>query len=242
VSLPARRDDPAPPERIAIARREVLDSYARPYRRSLPLALKQFHVHRLVAADLALAGLWALGAITGELSLQLLGATLLMLTLVITAGVLARALIDGISAIRRRTAEWRPGDGDLARARRRRPHAAEADADVAHDEYAVAVADDGRLVTFLYTPLLAGERPGRGAILIPGTPRYEAVKVRTDRFDASDAARAAEQLADAQAHAAALEAAAVEGAQRGIDERDAALAHADETRSTAAALRRITGQ
>jgi hypothetical protein len=74
------------------------------------------------------------------------------------------------------------------------------------------MADDGRLVTFAFTPLLADERPVRDATLIPGKPRYEAVEVRTEQFDDADAARAAEQL------------------------------HADETRSTAAALRRITGQ
>ena len=87
-----------------------------------------------------------------------------------------------------------------------------------------------------------GERPARSSVLITGKPRYEAVKVRTDRFDPDDAAVAAEQLAAAQERAADLEAAAIERGRAELVEREAALDLAVETRSTAAALRRITGQ
>ena len=51
-----------------------------------------------------------------------------------------------------------------------------------------------------------------------------------------------EQLAEAQEHAARLEAAAVERARTEIEELEALHEHAIEARSTADALRRITGQ
>jgi hypothetical protein len=240
VSLPER--EPAALDRIAVTRAELLDGYTRPYRRWLPVALKQHHVHRWLVADAVLAALWALGALSGMIALEIVAGTLTVLGVLVTAAIATRATTDGVEAIRKRTAEWRTGKGELARVRRGRPHAGEADAGVAHDEYAVAVSDDGRLVTYLYTPLMAGERPGPAAVLIPGKPRYEAVEVRADRFDPADAARAAEQLAAAQEHAADLEAAAIERARGELEERDAALDLAVETRSTAAALRRITGQ
>lgn len=51
VTPPARRDDdPAPPARIAIPREDILDSYAHPYRRWLPLVLKDYSVHSIAAA------------------------------------------------------------------------------------------------------------------------------------------------------------------------------------------------
>ena len=194
------------------------------------------------AVDAGLGALWALGAAADLRTLKLIAGTLTVFAVVRTLGVLVRATRAGVGVIRKRTAEWRPGQGDLAKARRHRPHRVEADPDVAHDEYAVAVADDGRLVTFCFTPLMAGERPVRGAILITGTPRYEAVEVRTEHFDAEDSVRAAEQLAEAQEHAARLEAAAVERARTEIEELEALHEHAIEARTTADALRRITGQ
>ena len=84
--------------------------------------------------------------------------------------------------------------------------------------------------------LLAGERPARSSVLIRASP-YEAVEVRTDRFDPDDAAVAAEQLAAAQQHAAELEAAAIERGRAELVEREAAIDLAVETRSTAAASR-----
>jgi hypothetical protein len=243
VSLPERHDEvPAALDRIAVTRAELLDGYEHPYRRRLPIALKHHHVHRWLAADAGLIALWAVGALTGSAALTIVGGLFTVLALLLTAAIATRALSDGIEAIRARTAEWRPGQGELAKVRRGRPHAGESDTGVAHDEYAVAVSDDGRLVTYLYTPLMAGERPGPAAVLIPGKPRYEAVEVRADRFDPNDAAHAAEQLAAAQEHAADLESAAIERARAELVEREAALDLAVETKTTAAALRRITGQ
>ena len=112
---------------------------------------------------MVLGASWILGAATGYERLVLFAATLTVFALIITAAVTARALIEGVEVIRARTAEWRPGNGDLAKVRRNRPHAGEADLDVAHDEYAVAVSDDGRLVTLAYVPLMAGERPARSS-------------------------------------------------------------------------------
>jgi hypothetical protein len=240
VSLPER--EPAALDRAAITRAELLDGYERPYRRWLPLALKQHHVHRWLAADAVLIALWWIGALADTTALTVVAGLFTVLALLLTAAIATRAATDGVEAIRKRTAEWRTGQGELAKVRRSRPHAGEADTGVAHDEYAVAVSDDGRLVTYLYTPLMAGERPGPTAVLVPGKPRYEAVEVRADRFDPADAARAAEELAAAQEHAAGLEAAAIERARDELAERDAVLDLAVETRSTAAALRRITGQ
>jgi hypothetical protein len=57
-----------------------------------------------------------------------------------------------------------------------------------------------------------------------------------------DAARAAEQLADAQDHAARLEAAAIERALDDLARDDQARELLAETRSTGEALRDITGQ
>ena len=243
VSLPARRDhDPAPPARIAITREELLDSYARPYRRWLPLVLKDHSVHILAGTTALLAAGWAAGELTGSLGVTVVLGPVSAVGAILTVITALYALAVGSILIRRRTAEWRPREGDLARARRRRPHAGEAAHDLAHDEYAVAVADDGRMVTFHYTPLMAGERPARDAILITGTPRYEAVEARTDRFDPDDAALAAEQLAQAQEHAAGLEAAAIVRARADVEEREAAHDQALEAHSTAEALRRITGQ
>ena len=243
MSLPERGElEPAALDRFAITREDMLDSYAAPYRRWLPLALKQYGVHRYVAADVVLGACWILGAVTGYERLVPVAATLTIFALIITAAVTARALTEGVEVIRARTAEWRPGKGDLAKVRRNRPHAVEADLDIAHDEYAVAVSDDGRLVTFAYVPLMAGERPARSSVLIPGKPRYEAVEVDTDRFDPDDAVVAAEQLAAAQQHAAELEASAIDRGRAELAEREAAIDLAVETQSTAAALRRITGQ
>ncbi len=65
MSLPERGEqEPAALDRFAITREELLDSYAAPYRRWLPLALKRYGVHRYVAADVVLGACWILGAVT----------------------------------------------------------------------------------------------------------------------------------------------------------------------------------
>ena len=243
MSLPERGEEQrAALDRAAMPRAEVLAGYEHPYRRWLPVVLKQYGVHRWAAGVAALGAVWAIAALAGTTKLGIVAGTLTILGLLLTAAVAARAATDGVEVIRKRTAEWRPGKGDLAKVRRNRPHAGESDPGVAHDEYAVAVSDDGRLVTYAYVPLMAGERPAPATVLIPGKPRYEAVEVRADSFDPEDAAVAAEQLAAAQEHAAGLEAAAIERARAELVEREAVLDLAVETHTTAAALRRITGQ
>lgn len=78
TTVPARMSD-------LVRRSELLSMYARPYRRGIPIVLRDLGAHRVAALA---------------------------------------------------TAEWRGARGDLARVRARRPHAAEADAEVAHDGYA----------------------------------------------------------------------------------------------------------
>jgi spore maturation protein CgeB len=100
----------------------------------------------------------------------------------------------------------------------------------------------GRLVTFAFTPLAAYEAASKETVLITGIPRYAAIEHAVTRFDPVDAARAAEQLAEAQDHAARLEAAAIERAVEELANEDEARELVAETRSTGEALRDITGQ
>jgi hypothetical protein len=133
-------------------------------------------------------------------------------------------------------------DSELSRVRARRPHAPEADPQLAHDEYAIAVGDGGRLVMWRFTPLRADEDPEPGAQLVDGRPRYGAVTAEETRFDQRDVARAAEQLAAAQQNAAVREAAAIASAQERAAELQAECDLAEETESTGEALRGVTGQ
>jgi hypothetical protein len=137
--------------------------------------------------------------------------------------------------------EWRR-KSDLGPVRRRRPHAGEADPDLAHDEFAVSAEEEGWLVTWRFRPLAIGDFPTADEIEVPGRPRYAASPVEQRRFDVRDAARAAEQLVEAQERAAQRERAVIAALH---DRRAAAALEADlavEARSTAAALQRATGQ
>lgn len=136
---------------------------------------------------------------------------------------------------------WRK-KSELGTVRRHRPQAGSADPDIAHDEYAVSVEDAGHLVTWRFRPLAVNEFPATTEIEVPGRPRYAASPIDQRPFDARDAARAAEQLVEAQERATERERAAVDAAQNArIDgERRAELAL--EAKSTAAALQRTTGQ
>jgi hypothetical protein len=97
-------------------------------------------------------------------------------------------------------------------------------------------------VTYAFVPLAAHEDASPSGILVAGTPRYEAVEHGVAQFDPVDAGRAAEQLAEAQEHAARLEAAAIERALADLAVDDEARELVAETRSTSQALRDITGQ
>jgi hypothetical protein len=124
----------------------------------------------------------------------------------------------------------------------KRPHAGSEDPDLVHDLFAVTVEDDGWLYTWRYRPLAWDEQPGLERVEVPGRPRYEAEVILERRFDARDAARAAEQLVEAQEGAARREALAAAQAAH-VVERAALSEHdAEEARTTAAALQRSTGQ
>jgi hypothetical protein len=223
-----------------VRRSELLTTYAHPYRRWLPIVLRGYGVQRVAALAVALAVVGGIVKATTEFGDGLL--VLGFSALVVALGYALWATLKGVRIVRDHTEEWRGRGGDLARARARRPHAGDADPEAAHDEYAVAVSDDGRLVTFAYTPLAAHEEAAPETVLIRGIPRYAAVEHSVARYDPVDAARAAEQLAEAQEHAARLEAAAIERTLQDLAHDDQARELLAETRSTGAALRDITGQ
>lgn len=125
----------------------------------------------------------------------------------------------------------------------RRPHAGTEDSELIHDRFAVTAEDDGWLLTWRFRPLAFGERPEDEAeIEVPGRPCYAARAISEARFDAHDAARAAEQLVIAQEDAAAREAAAAAAVHGGVIDAAERAELAIEARTTAAALRRATGQ
>jgi hypothetical protein len=221
-----------------IERRELMAAYRRPLR----------HVARVLWRGsaqmrwrLGLTGGFlvavAAGAVTGIQPLLAVGA--------LGAAVAGLASLPWIGAIFQHTLrlrrEWRR-KSDLAPVRRRRPHAGLADPDVAHDEFAVTAEDAGYLVTWRFRPLAVSQFPTAEEIEVPGRPRYAASPVEQRRFDALDAARAAEQLVEAQDRAARREADAIAAVHdRRVDAaRRAELAV--EARTTAAALQRATGQ
>lgn len=124
----------------------------------------------------------------------------------------------------------------------KRPHAGSEDPDLVHDLFAVTVEDDGWLYTWRYRALAWDEEPALEQVEVPGRPRYAAEVILERRFDARDAARAAEQLVDAQESAAKREALAAAQAAH-VVERAALDEHElEEARTTAAALQRSTGQ
>jgi hypothetical protein len=145
----------------------------------------------------------------------------------------------------RLTLPWRrrrADDPELGRVRARRPHAYDADPQLVHDEYAIAVGEGGRLVMWRFTPLGAEDPVDPGAREIGGRPRYAALPVEETRFDPRDVALAAEQLAAAQQNAAVREAAAIETARTRHAAQEAASELSAETESTGEALRAVTGQ
>jgi hypothetical protein len=224
---------------VLVRRSDLVATYAQPYRRWVPVVMRGYGAHwvALVAVLLLVLGV-VVQASGGAGGLLVVGAA----AMVSAACYALWTAATGVRMVRANTEEWRRTGGELARVRRRRPHAAEADPDVVHTEYAVAVSHDGGLVTFAYHPLASYEEAGRGADLIPGVPRYEAFEHSIVEFDPVDAGRAAEQLAEAQDHAARLEAAAIERARADLAMDDEARELAAEARSTGEALREITGQ
>ena len=214
--------------------------YERPYRRWIPVAWEYEKAPRTVAIAAA-------ACVAAAVADQIDGPDPVWVasTLVLAAGVLvwlAWITFNAALIVGSRIRDWEESEHELADVRRRRPHAADEDPQLAHDQYAVAVGENADLVTWRFTPLPADVNPPAGAVLITGKPRYAATALLDRPYDPVDAARAAEQLADAQQEAAAREQAAIALAARGIEDARTARELEAEARGTGAALRRITGQ
>ena len=229
--------------RDVISREELLESYAHPYRRWLPVALKGYGVHYLAALTALAGGIGWIGSATDADRFANTVLTIAVLGVFAVVFVAIWALVVGVRVIRDRTWQWRRDRGDdLARVRERRPHRGDADAAVAHAEYAVSIEDDGTLVTWAFEPLAAGDEWDEETVLITGTPRYEARKVLSVGYDPTDHARASEQLVVAQEHAATLEADEIVRARLEHEHDTAARELMAESRSTGDPMRRATGQ
>ena len=221
-------------------RQELMDGYAHPYRRWIPIAWEHEHAPRNVA-------LAAAACVAAAVADRIDGADPIPLTisLLAGAGVLIWVLWVTLNAaliVHSRIRDWEESAHELAEVRRHRPHVTDADPVLAHDEYAVAVGEAADLVTWRFRPLPAEVDLPANAVLITGRPRYAAVPIMHRAHDPVDAAVAAEQLAEAQEEAAALEQEAIARAARGLEEARTARELAAEARGTGAALRRITGQ
>ena len=228
--------------RETISREQLLDSYAHPYRRWLPIALKGYGVQYLAGLTALVAALGLVGTLA-DAGFADAALTLALVGVITSVAVSLWALEHGVRIIRDRTWQWRRDrDDDLAEVRRVRPHAAEADAEVAHVEYAVSVEDNGKFVTWAFEPLHATDRWDEEAVLITGIPRYEARAVERFAYDPTDQARASEQLVEAQERAAALEAGEIVRARRELEHGTAAAELMAESLATGEALRGVTGQ
>lgn len=222
-----------------IARREELSyPYEHPYRRSIPRAWSKTHAARTGIGGLVAAAASVLATLfSGEVGWLGPG-------LAVMCAASAWSLWGTTSAalqIRSRTLGWDQG-GTLRSVREQRPHAVDADPDLAHDEFAVTVEETGEFWVWRYRALHVDELPTGDEVLVPGRPQWAAKVVDGVSFSGADAASAAGQLAEAQQRAAALETHARTRAHALVD----ASAHAHEieaeTASTAAALRHLTGQ
>ncbi|QEC48493.1 hypothetical protein FSW04_13570 [Baekduia soli] len=219
-------------------RGELMVPYERPYRYVLARTWRgRPQLRRLTALTVVLLAGGGAGVAAGQ---PLLG-LVLGLGAMFAAAVAAAWLVAVAQGGRAMTRSWRHPH-ELASVRAHRPQAGTEDCDVAHVEYAVSVQDDGHLVTWCFRPLEVSEGPRVHEVEIPGRPRYAATPVEETPFAARDTVRAAEQLVEAQARAADLEAAAAREAHAAIDAARADAELAAEARSTAAALQRSTGQ
>ncbi|MCW2995104.1 MAG: hypothetical protein JWQ18_2599, partial [Conexibacter sp.] len=182
----ARSDEDALP---VPTRRELMKPYNHPYRLAARATWRmQPELRREVkiASGLVVVGAGVTAATALGLLLLGVGALLAAWSVVILALATTR---NAVGLIR----FWR-AKSELRTIRERRPHAGEADPELAHDEFAVMVEDEGWLVTWRFRPLAFGARPGVGEIEVPGRPCYAAQPVDDRRFDAADVAVAAEQL------------------------------------------------
>jgi hypothetical protein len=225
-------------DECSYARGELMAPYEHPYRHALAETWR--HQAELRRATTLAVVLWPAGAVGAAAGVELLG-LLAGLGATIATVVVVLWLIALLRMGWRLTRSWRPTT-ELAAVRANRPQAGGEDPDVAHDEFAVTVEEDGRLVTWRFRPLSTSQRPADLEIEVPGRPRYAASPVEATSFDAEDTVRASEQLVTAQAQAAKREAAAAADAHAVLDDDRAQMTLAGEARTTAAALQRVTGQ
>jgi len=187
-------------------RADLLAGYERPYARWLPVAYRANNVPQAATASAVMVAATLVSAVAlrdgAPVSLLVLTALVVVLSAIWTAWT----TLVAVQVIRQRIADWTPVDSELARVRARRAHAGDADREVVHDEFAVAVDDGGQLVTWRFRPLPADRTAPQAAVVLPGAPTYVALEAGRTPFEPADAVRAAEQLAEAQERAAALEA------------------------------------
>jgi HAMP domain-containing protein len=177
-------------------RAELLEGYAHPYRRRLPRAWRQQQVETTLIPAVALAA--ATLALKDSRGIPGWSVALVLAFLAIA---LVWALIVTLRTVRAVRRRMRTDENDALDAlRRARPHAANADDVVAHDEYAATV-DDGEVVIWCFMPLAANERAVEEETLIPGTPSYAAAPVERTPDGPGRLADAEETAADWEAQA-----------------------------------------
>ncbi|HET6509424.1 MAG TPA: hypothetical protein VFG42_21685 [Baekduia sp.] len=230
-------DDRPLPDRPA-SRAELEAPYRHPFRHvTVQVWRAQPTLRRWTYLAPVLLAVGAAGVAAGEPLLGLLGGVGSMLSSFVVIAWLWMAVRESWR-LRRSWAQR----SELRAVRERRPQAGTEDPEVAHDQFAVTAEDDGWLLTWRFRPLRIGERPDEHEIEVPGRPRFAASVIADRAFDPQDAARAAEQLVAAQEAAAAKEARAASAAHGGILDAEQRAEWAQEARTTAAALRRATGQ
>lgn len=218
-------------------RGELLDPYRHPYRRYVPLLFHTTNARHVVVAGGAVGAAGIVLTVATEYPGWLL---LSAFASMVTALLIARWAAEVALAVRRLSRVW-DEPSELEAVRAHRPHGGERDEDLVHDEFAVTAEETGHLFLWRLTPLSVNVDPAPGEVLVPGRPRHAAVVVEERPLD-PDAARAAEQLVEAQEDAARLEAEAREEAVR---RRAAVIERGElerESASTAAALQHLTGQ
>ena len=226
-------------EARSLARTELMAAYRQPFRHTAVQTWRnQPELRRAtaLAAVLWLGGTAAVAAGANALLLLLAGVGAMFGTVVVVLWVVA------ILRAGWRQAQAGRETSEFAAIRAHRPQAGTEDPTVMHDEFAVAVDEDGHLVTWRFRPLRVSEEPIESEIEVPGRPRYAASPIDVTEFDVQDTARASEQLVTAQSQAADWETESAAAAHRALDGSHADAELAAEARTTAAALQRATGQ
>jgi hypothetical protein len=223
---------------VPAQRAELMAPYRQPARHVAAVVWRRtFAVRALMAVGVLCTVAGAAGVVAGEplLELLLVVGLLTLISMGFSWGyVTAAETLPLLRAWRQRSV--------LRDVLEKRPHAGSEDPDLVHDLFAVTVEDDGWLYTWRYRPLAWDEQPGLEQVEVPGRPRYAAEVILERRFDARDAARAAEQLVEAQEHAAEREALAAAAVAHVVEQAELNEHEAEEARTTAAALQRSTGQ